>query len=255
MNTQTAPFSVYNGAAQSDLLLVCDHASNFIPKSYACLGLPQESLERHIAYDIGTAHITRALAERFDCVAVLAGFSRLLIDANRGIDDPTLVMKLSDGEIIPGNRHVDPYDDKEEWQRRIDDHYLPYHEEVAKRVKALQGKQPALLSVHSFTPIWKGKPRIWDIGMLWGKDGRFAEALVEGFENINGLEVGRNQPYAGGMEGESVQRHGENNGILYVSIEIRQDHLQSPEGCDLWVERLARLVPEALAKARQNPLY
>lgn len=247
----TPPFSVHNDSATSDMLVICDHASNFIPKRYECLGLPRESLERHIAYDIGAAEVACAIADRLDCVALLAGFSRLLIDANRGLDDPTLVMKLSDGEIIPGNRRVDPYEDKAQWQERIEKYYAPYRNEIDRRIDALEGERPfALLSVHSFTPVWKGRPRPWDVGVLWGEDGRFAEALVEGFQTLDNIEVGRNEPYSGGVEGESIETHGYNRGLLNASLEIRQDHLQSEKGREEWGERLVQVVPEALAKAR-----
>ncbi|MCY4052426.1 MAG: N-formylglutamate amidohydrolase [Hyphomicrobiales bacterium] len=247
------PFSIRNGGAKSDLLIICDHASNFIPEHYGRLGLPPESLERHIAYDIGAGEVAAALAERLNCVGLLAGFSRLLIDANRGLDDPTLVMKLSDGEVIPGNRHVDPHDDKKQWQERIDKYYAPYRNEIDRRIDALEGERPfALFSLHSFTPIWKGWRRPWDAGLLHGIDDRFAVALIEGLRAEGNLEVGCNEPYPGGIAGESIETHGYERGLLNVTLEIRQDHLQSAEGRAEWVERLVHVVPEALARARAS---
>lgn len=246
------PFSVHNGKATTDLLLICDHASNALPQDYGSLGLPAESLKRHIAYDIGAAEVASGLAERLDCPAVLGGFSRLLIDPNRGLDDPTLVMKLSDGEIIPDNLHVDPDDDREEWQKRVDTWYLPYHQEIARRVKTLQGDLPALIAVHSFTPKWKDEDRPWDIGLLWGEDDRLAQVLIAGLERLEGLRVGHNEPYHGGLEGESVQRHGLNNGLLHACLEIRQDQLGNTEDRDLWIARLATVISEALPVARSR---
>ena len=246
-----APFSVVNGDARADLLLVCEHASNAIPAGYDNLGLPPQALQRHIAYDIGAAAVACALARLFHCPAVLGGCSRLLIDLNRGLDDPTLVMKLSDGQVIPGNRHVDPWNDREEWRRRIDAWHIPYHSEVEARVRALQGNAPALISIHSFTPIWKGEARSWDIGVLWGADDRLAFPLISALSNIEGVHVGRNEPYVGGLEGESIQRHGQDNGILHACLELRQDQIDSDAGRDLWVARLQRVIPEALEQARK----
>lgn len=246
------PFSVHNGDATANLLLICDHASNALPQGYGTLGLPEQSLQRHIAYDIGAAEVARGLAERLGCVAVLGGFSRLLIDPNRGLDDPTLVMKLSDGEIIPANLHVDADDDHEELQRRIDSWYLPYHEEISRRTGSLQGDLPALIAVHSFTPSWKGEDRPWDIGILWGEDDRLAQAMVASLENLNEVTVGHNEPYHGGLEGESVERHGLQNGFLHACLEIRQDQLGTAEERNLWIARLEKVIPEALSLARKS---
>ena len=248
---QPAPFRVVNGDARGGLLLVCEHASNEIPPQYANLGLPPEALQRHIAWDIGAGRLARALARRLGCPAVLGGCSRLLIDLNRGLDDPTLVMKLSDGQTVPGNLRVDPDNDRQEWQRRIDTWHAPYHEEVAARVRALQGEAPALISVHSFTPVWKGAARSWDIGVLWGRDDRLAFPLVSALSSIEGVKVGRNEPYIGGLEGESIQRHGQENGILHACLEVRQDQLDSDAGLGVWAARLERVIPEALEQARK----
>ncbi len=245
------PFRVVNGGADGGLLLVCEHASNEIPAAYANLGLPDEALQRHIAWDIGAGQLARELARRLGCPAVLGGCSRLLIDLNRGLDDPTLVMKLSDGQLIPGNRRVDPDNDRQEWQHRIDTWHKPYHAEVEARVQALQGDAPALISVHSFTPVWKGEARNWDIGVLWGRDDRLAFPLVSALSSIEGVKVGRNEPYIGGLEGESIQRHGQGNGILHACLEVRQDQLDSEDGLGLWAARLEKVIPEALAQARK----
>ncbi len=121
----------YIGADQDPrILLLCDHASHYIPPEYADLGLPEGSLETHIAYDLGAAEMTRALAAALGCPAILSNFSRLLIDPNRGLDDPTLVVKLSDRNVIPANQKVDKYQDQEEWQRRIDLFYQPYNDAI-----------------------------------------------------------------------------------------------------------------------------
>ncbi|KAB2862150.1 MAG: N-formylglutamate amidohydrolase, partial [Bauldia sp.] len=118
-----APFVAIDGDPALGLVLVCDHASNRIPHGYGCLGLEADALARHIAYDPGAAAVTRALARRLGAPAVLSTFSRLVIDPNRGEDDPTLIMRLSDRAVVPGNRDVDDG----ERARRIAAWYAPYH--------------------------------------------------------------------------------------------------------------------------------
>ena len=146
------------------LFLLCDHASNALPPEYGSLGLPQIEFERHIAYDIGAAGLTRRLAERLSAPAILSGASRLLIDPNRGLDDPTLIMRLSDGRVIPANRIVEDA----ERVRRIERFYVPYHSAILERLDAAMhaGTTPILLSIHSFTPVWKGAVRPWHAGVF-----------------------------------------------------------------------------------------
>ena len=237
------------GAATAQLLLTCEHASNHIPAPYNNLGLPPDALRRHIAYDIGAAGVARRLAAHLACPAILGGASRLLIDLNRGLDDPTLIMKLSDGQLIPGNRHADPDHDRAERDKRIAAWHIPYHDAIEAQISALG--DPALLSIHSFTPNWRGADRPWDIGVLWGRDSRLAFPLVSALTNIEGLRVGRNEPYIGGMEGESIHRHGWKNRLLHACLEIRQDHIADEEGQSLWAERLASILPETLKQARR----
>src|SRR6185295_18108490 len=139
--------------AAPNLIFVCDHASNALPPEVGSLGLPPDSFTRHIAYDIGAADVTKALAKMFNAPAVLGAYSRLLIDLNRGADDPTLVMKLSDSAIIPGNATVD----FTEIRRRIALYYRPYHDAIEAqiaRARAL-GVTPTIVSIHSFTPEWR----------------------------------------------------------------------------------------------------
>ena len=150
------------------LLLLCDHASNALPAAYGALGLEPRLFETHIAYDIGAAHLTRTLAASYGAPAVLGRWSRLLIDLNRGRDDPTLVMKLSDGSLIPGNAAADAA----EVQKRIREFHAPYHAAITREIDRLAA--PVLVSFHSFTPAWKGRPRPWQVGVLWDRDGRLA---------------------------------------------------------------------------------
>jgi predicted N-formylglutamate amidohydrolase len=158
------PYATIDGDPRSGIVLVCDHAGRELPARYRELGLPATEFHRHIAYDPGAGAVTIGLARRLNAPAVLANFSRLLIDANRGEDDPTLIMRVSDGTIIPGNAHVDAA----ERQQRIATLHAPYHAAVAIAVdRALAtARPPILVSIHSFTPVWRGKPRPWHAGVL-----------------------------------------------------------------------------------------
>ena len=156
----SSPVESISGSPASGVLFLCDHASNHLPPEYGNLGLPPEQFARHIAYDIGAAGATRLLAARFNAPALLTKFSRLLIDANRGGDDPTLVMKISDGAIIPGNADVDDA----EIERRKALYWQPYRDAVAAALEELAaaGPPPAIVSIHSFTPVMRGNaPGRW----------------------------------------------------------------------------------------------
>src|SRR5882757_3962442 len=157
--------------SESPLLFLCDHASNALPEGG--LGLDPRLLQTHIAYDIGAAAVTRALAAAYGAPALLGGWSRLLIDLNRGADDPTLVMKLSDGSIIPGNRDADAA----EVARRIAAYHAPYHAAIGAELDRM-GAKAVIISMHSFTPSWKGRPRPWEVGVLYDRDTRLAAPLM-----------------------------------------------------------------------------
>ncbi|MCK0198268.1 N-formylglutamate amidohydrolase [Ancylobacter sp. 6x-1] len=234
------------GAAESGLLLLCDHASNEMPAEYGTLGLPQSELERHIGYDIGVAGVTRGLARRLGCPAVLSHFSRLLIDPNRGEDDPTLVMRLSDGAVVPGNRHVT----QEEIARRIARFHRPYHSAIEAEIARMRtaGIVPVLLSIHSFTPVWRGVPRPWHAAILWDQDPRFSTLLIDGLRAEGDLVVGDNEPYDGALRNDVMFRHGTARGLPHALIEIRQDLIGDAAGEEAWAERLARLLPPMLTR-------
>jgi predicted N-formylglutamate amidohydrolase len=239
MRTEEA-FEVAGGREDNPLILLCDHASNRVPEAYDGLVIAPAQFERHIAYDIGARDVTLGLADKLRATAVLSRFSRLLIDPNRGMDDPTLIMRISDGAVVPGNRHVD----EGERTRRIKRYFLPYHEAVAgeiARVKAA-GLMPFLVSIHSFTPAWRGVPRPWHVGILWDRDEKVAKACIQGFEKQGDLVVGDNEPYHGALEGDTLNTHGTKPGLPHVLIEIRQDLIAAKSGVDEWVERVAKVI-------------
>jgi predicted N-formylglutamate amidohydrolase len=237
---QADSFEIIAGRAGRGLVILCDHASNAMPPEYGTLGLAPAELERHIAYDIGAAGVVRALAARLGAPAVLSRFSRLLIDPNRGEDDPTLVMRLSDGAVIPGNRHLDAA----EQERRLARFWRPYHGMIADVIRRCEaaGPPPAILSIHTFTERWKGVPRPWHAGILWEGDRRFAIPLLDALRAEPGLVVGENEPYPGSYEGDCCWQHGLSQGRPWAVVEIRQDLVREPAGQQHWAERLARLI-------------
>lgn len=243
---ENAPaFERIPGSLESGLILLCDHASNALPPGYGSLGLPRAELERHIGYDIGAAGVTRMLAHRLGCPALLTRFSRLLIDPNRGEDDPTLVMRLSDGAVIPGNRHADA----DEIERRLARFHRPYHAAISAEIDAAlaQGVVPALLSLHSFTPVWRGVARPWHAAVLWDSDPRLTRELIDALEAPGDLIVGDNEPYDGALRGDCLFRHATLRGLANTLLEIRQDLIAEVEGQRAWADRLAALLPAILA--------
>jgi predicted N-formylglutamate amidohydrolase len=248
-------FNLYNETAPGPMILVCDHASNKIPKEYGNLGLAPEEFQRHIAYDIGAKDVSLKVANAFNGPAIIAEYSRLLIDLNRGPKDPTLVMKLSDGAIIPGNRHADGA----EVDRRRKAYHEPYHAALADQIQRIsnnEGPAPLLVSIHSFTPAWKNNPRPWHIGILWDKDGRMAEPMVKSLAKMDipagidaGLKVcvGDNQPYSGELGGDCMNVHGTQNGLRHVLVELRQDLVADEEGVEVWSDILIASLKEILS--------
>ncbi len=240
-------FVILPGRADAGLVLICDHADNAFPPGYGTLGLPSDQLQRHIAYDIGAAAVTRIIADALGLPAVMTRFSRLLIDPNRGADDPTLIMRLSDGAIVPGNRHLD----EEERQKRIDRYYTPYHRAIDRVIDACMeaGTPPALFSIHSFTESWKGVPRPWHAGILWDRDQRLARPLIEQLEAEGTLIVGDNQPYSGALEGDCMWQHGTMRGLAHAIIEIRQDLIRDTAGQRAWAQRLIGIIEKLRGRA------
>jgi predicted N-formylglutamate amidohydrolase len=242
-----------NPSGRAPVLLLCDHATNIIPEAVAGgdLGLPQEEMGRHIAYDLGARGVTLELARLLDAPAILTRFSRLVIDPNRGEDDPTLVMRLYDGTIIPANRHLT----ETERARRLAAYHRPYHQAIDRELDRMlaAGQSPSLIAIHSFTPRLVGRmPRPWHVGILWHHDGRIAVPLMERLRREPGLCVGDNQPYTGQLEGDTMSQHGTGRGLPHVLIELRHDLIQTPETERLWAARLAPILEKVLESIEQE---
>jgi predicted N-formylglutamate amidohydrolase len=249
--TRTAAFSPYEiveGARDRGLLLLADHARNALPDEYGDLGLPASEFERHIAYDIGVETVTRELARLLDVPALLCGYSRLLIDPNRGDDDPTLIRQLYDGTVISGNYPLRP----EEREKRLDLFYRPWHDAVGAMtasVHAASGAAPLIISIHSFTPCMQGVVRPWHVGLLWDLDDRAVEPLLAALRSDRELVVGDNEPYDGALRGDTLYQHAVTHGYAHTLIEIRQDLIASQAGAEAWAGRLAPILDDINRRA------
>lgn len=240
------PFHTFGEDRPGRWLITCDHATNAVPEAVAGgdLGLPEADMARHIAYDPGAAGVTLALAEMLDSPCVTANFSRLVIDPNRGEDDPTLLMKLYDGSIIPANRRAG----QAERERRLNLCYRPYHREVARL--AARQDDTLYVAVHSFTPQFKGRdPRPWHVAVLFADDERLSAPLIDLLRREGDLVVGANEPYRGDLPGDSVDRHAIAHGRANALIEIRNDLIQTDAQQYEWARRLAPILEAARAKA------
>jgi predicted N-formylglutamate amidohydrolase len=240
-SSQFPPFELIEGDRGGGMLLLADHAGRGLPDEYGSLGLPATEFDRHIAYDIGVEGVTRRLAAATGAPALMARFSRLLIDANRGEDDPTLIRQLYDGTVVPGNYPMSA----EERERRLDRFYRPYHDAVRSLVASVaerSGKAPFVFSVHSFTPRMQGFERPWHVGVLRDSDNRAVDPLLAALRAEDGLVVGDNEPYDGALRGDTMFKHAIVNGFPHALIEIRQDLIREEEGQGEWAGRLAPML-------------
>jgi predicted N-formylglutamate amidohydrolase len=239
-------FEIIAGSFTSGVIFICDHASNFIPKDYDNLGLLEPDLQRHIAYDVGAKTVIRALAQGFQAPAIVSRFSRLLIDPNRGIDDPTLVMRISDGACIPSNAYIG----QDEVQHRIERFYAPYHAAIKRVIdQALDaGIVPVIISLHSFTRAMNGCERPWHMGVLWDSDPRLSVELLVALRAKTDLIIGDNQPYDGALMGDTLNIHATKRGLSNTLIEIRNDLICAEIDAKLWGERLVGILRPLLNK-------
>jgi predicted N-formylglutamate amidohydrolase len=242
------PYESFNPEGAAPILLICDHASRRVPRRLNDLGLGEAELSRHIGWDIGAADVTRHMALRLGAPALLAGYSRLVVDCNRHLHDPTSMRPVSDSTSIPGNATLSPADR----QARIDGLYEPYHRAIAQRLDDVIGRgiTPTLLAIHSCTPEMAGQFRPWHIGICWDSDRRLAGPVLEALGRVPDLVVGDNQPYALDLrEDYSVPIHAMRRGLPHLQVEFRQDLVATPADA----RRLADVLLAALPPAVTQP--
>ena len=248
-----APVRVLRPDGASQFFLTADHAGRTIPRRLGNLGLPESELGRHIAWDVGIAGVTEKLARALDATAVLQVYSRLVIDCNRQPAWASAIPAISELTPIPGNENIPP-EEREARRREI---FVPYHDCIAELLdrRRAPGRRTVLIAMHSFTPVFKGEPRNIEIGILYNRDARLANILLDLLREEGGpgggLTVGDNAPYAiTDASDYTVPVHGEGRGLPHVEIEIRQDLIGDELGQAAWAARLARRLPLADQRVR-----
>jgi predicted N-formylglutamate amidohydrolase len=234
----------HNEGGRSPFFLTCDHAGRAIPRRLGSLGLPETELNRHIAIDIGALGVAEQLSLRLDAPLIAQPYSRLVIDSNRAPEVASSIVEISELTAIPGNRDLSPA----EIEARRREIFEPYHRRIVAALDQRQqrGQSTVLVAMHSFTPVFKGVARPWQIGVLYNRDARLATIMLDLLRREGDLTVGDNEPYAvGDLSDYTIPVHGEQRGIPHVELEIRQDLIANAAGQTAWANRLARILPEA----------
>ena len=247
-SSPTAPFTTYNDDAPAPVLVVADHASRHIPEDMHQLGLADWVLERHVAWDIGSDELAWFLAEELNAPLILAGFSRLIIDPNRNPDSRSSVVDISDGIAIPGNMDLN----EQQKDHRIKSFFQPYHDRIAKQLAAFaaRGIVPAMLAVHTCSPVFDRVVRPWHIGIMWDKDPRIPVPLMQNLASMEGICIGDNEPYSGRHPHDfTIDHHAEAAGLPHAGIEVRQDLVADQEGARKWAGILAKALKGILANS------
>jgi predicted N-formylglutamate amidohydrolase len=243
------PVAVYNVEGRSPFLLVADHAGNIFPRALGRLGISATEAERHIALDIGIAHLSRMVADALDAALIQQNYSRLVIDCNRPPGAATSIPDISELTPIPGNVGLSAAE-RTAREREI---FQPYHDAIAAALEhRRQANAPtALIALHSFTPMFKAAERPWHAALLYHRDPRLAHALIAQLRSEAGLNIGDNEPYfVSDATDYTIPVHGERRNIPHALIEIRQDLLVEENGQREWAQRLARILPEAYRTLR-----
>jgi predicted N-formylglutamate amidohydrolase len=241
------PVKVFRPDGASPFFLTCDHAGRLVPRALGDLGVSKSEYERHIAWDIGAAAVSRLVSDALDAPLVEQVYSRLVIDCNRDPAVESAMPDMSELTPIPGNVGLGA----EDRAMRRDEIFQPYHSRIADLLdlRIAAGKKAVLVAMHSFTPVFKGVARPWHIGVLYNHDPALACILYDLLEKEGDLMVGDNEPYHVSDETDyGIPVHGERRGIPHVEIEIRQDLIGDRAGQQAWAERLVRLLPLALAR-------
>nr|WP_321457380.1 N-formylglutamate amidohydrolase [uncultured Cohaesibacter sp.] len=237
-----APFEVVGYKCSGPFLVTVDHASFTIPKKLGKLGLPDQELKRHIAYDIGALDVAKIVAASLNAPLVYQNFSRLVIDCNRKAHASDLIPIISEYTEIPGNKDLG----LEDRSARMDEIHKPYHQAISDMLDNWQGKKPIFLAIHSCTPVYKGQKRDLEIGCLYGTDGQFAHKVLDALRSQIGDAAADNEPYTVSMENDySVPVHAEARKLPYVEVEFRQDLVSDPDGVKKWARHLLNALESA----------
>jgi predicted N-formylglutamate amidohydrolase len=238
-------FTVLNPAAESPFLLTADHAGRAVPRALGDMGVSAAEMERHIAWDIGIAAVTRQLAAALQAPAVLQNYSRLVMDCNRQPSWPSAFPEVSEATSIPGNAALSEADKRLRRQAIFE----PYHAQIDQLIGARRTRPPIYVAMHSFTPVYLGAARGMHVAVLYHCRPRFSHLLAALLREEGGLVVAENDPYRVSDETDyGVPVHAEARGLDYVEIEIRQDLIADAPGQAEWAARLARLLPAAAAR-------
>lgn len=250
---EPGPFKILNPLSTIPVLLVCDHASCRFPASLGDLGLDPFTRRCHLAVDIGAAALTESLANSLGVTAVLARYSRLVVDCNRELLDAGAFLEFGDGVVVHGNRNLQQADKA----LRAADLYWPYHRAIDAQIQRLQlaGSAPAFIAVHSFTPVLNGETRPWQMGILWDQDRSLRDIFLEEF-SAAGFIVGDNEPYSGKAPQDfTIDFHAEKIGLPHVGIEIRQDLIDNDAGIAAIAQVMRAIIgsiPERLGAATRD---
>lgn len=238
------PVVAENPEGTGPFVIVCDHASNRIPADFSSYAFEEDSLLTHIAWDPGALGVARRLSQQLDAPLLWPDVTRLVIDCNRAPDAESLIVTMSEGRDVPANRGLS----EEERARRLDFIHVPYHAAIdAALARRHAARLPtALIAVHSYTPVFLGRARPWQVGIVFDHDRRLADLLVQGLKADPSLSVGVNEPYAPADQVYyTVARHAGRWRLPGVMIEIRNDEIAAAAGQLRWGERLADLLTAA----------
>jgi predicted N-formylglutamate amidohydrolase len=236
---------VENPDGASPILLICEHASNLIPARYGDLGLGQDERESHIAWDPGALGVARGLSRALDAPLVCATVSRLVLDLNRDPSAPDSITTVSERTIVPGNQDLS----SNERAFRAREVYAAFHDalDAFAETRFSTGMLRAVVSIHSFTPVYRDVKRPWEIGLIFDADDRYARAVEAGLQRDPSLHVGMNEPYSpADRVFHTLERHAVRRGLAPLMIEIRNDLIRAEDGQALWSNRLAPLLRDGL---------
>lgn len=243
------PFLWHRRDGTSRAILLCDHAGRAFPQKLNHLGLEEMVLDKHVAWDIGIGATARSLSDFMDAPLILAQYSRLVIDCNRRLEDPTSIAQISDDIFIPGNRDLSIKDRQE----RAEEIFLPYHQALSQKIEEMRQSAllPFVISLHSFTPYMNGFARPWHIGVLWNEDDRIVKPLMHVLKNEKDLCIGDNEPYSGrDRHGYTMEFHAERHRLPHVLLEIRQDLIDNDEKARHWAARLHAIFGKVFEKVK-----